>query len=276
VENFKAGIVQMNSGPDVEENMRAVREYTAYAAAEGAKFIMFPETVDYIGAQMGKHAERIPGYVTRTFAGLARRHGVYIHCGSITEAAPGGRPFNTTLLFAPDGQIRALYRKLHLFDVELENGPSFRESDEIAPGSEIVVAEPHFASLGLSICYDIRFPELYRMQAQSGAEVLCVAANFTRETGEKHWETLLRARAVENTSYVLAAGQCGMKRAFEAYGHSMIIDPLGEIVAEAGEEPEVLIAELDRERLENARMSLPCLIGRRQDVYQISGRIQKY
>ena len=276
MENFKAGIVQMNSGPDVEENMRAVREYTAYAAAEGTKFIMFPETVDYIGIQMGKHGERIPGYVTRTFAGLARQHGVYIHGGSITEAAPGGLPFNTTLLFSPDGQIQALYRKLHLFDVEMEDGPSYRESAEIAPGSEVVVAEPYFASLGLSICYDIRFPELYCLQAENGAEVFCVAANFTRETGEKHWETLLRARAVENTAYVLAAGQCGRKTAFEAYGHSMIIDPFGEILAEAGEEPEVLIAELSSERLMQARVSLPSLAGRRTDVYHLDGKIRKY
>lgn len=276
MENFKAGIVQMNSGPDVEENMRAVREYTAYAAAEGAKFIMFPETVDYIGKQMGKHGERIPGYVTRFFAGLARQYGVYLHCGSITEATPGGLPFNTSLLFSPDGQIRALYRKIHLFDVGLEDGPSYLESAEIAPGSEIVVTEPYFASLGLSICYDIRFPELYRLQAANGAEVFCVAANFTRETGEKHWETLLRARAVENTAYVLAAGQCGVKASFEAYGHSMIIDPFGEILAEAGEEPGVLIAVLSSERLMQARMSIPSLAGRRTDVYRLEGQIRKY
>lgn len=276
MENVKAGIVQMNSGPDVEENMRAVREYTAYAAAEGARFVMFPETVDYIGANMGKHGERIPGYVTRTFAGLARQHGVYIHCGSITEAAGGRLPFNTTLVFAPDGQIRAAYRKLHLFDVDLTDGPCAQESGEIAPGSEIVTVRTPFASLGLSICYDLRFPELYRMQAQYGAEVLCVAANFTKTTGEMHWETLLRARAIENTCYVLAAGQCGVKTAFESYGHSMIIGPFGEILAEAGAEPQVLIAELDAERLVNARRAIPCLKGRRTDVCRIEGRVRQY
>lgn len=276
MEKFKAGIVQMDSGPNVEDNMRAVREYTAYAAAEGVQFLMFPETVDYIGRQMGKHGERIPGYVTRTFAGLARQHGIYLHCGSITEAAPGGRPFNTTLLFAPDGRIKAFYRKLHLFDVNIDGGPSYGESAEIAPGSDIALASVPFASLGFSICYDLRFPELFRLQAVNGAEVFCVAANFTKETGQRHWETLLKARAVENTCYVLAAGQCGQKEAFEAYGHSMAVDPFGEILAEAGEMPEVLIVELDGQRLAQARASLPCLKGRRTDVYHLEGHTISY
>lgn len=274
VENFRAGIVQMDSQTSVEENMRAVREAAAYAAAERVSFLMFPETVDYIGASMGNCAERIPGYVTRTFAGLARKYRMYLHCGSITEAGHNGRAYNTSLVFSPDGQIRALYRKVHLFDVQIEDGPSCRESSRIAPGSELVTVQMPSACMGLSICYDLRFPELYRLQALGGAEILCVAANFTKTTGQKHWEMLLRARAVENTCYVLAADQCGKKKEFEAWGHSMAVDPFGEILAQAGEEPEVLIVDLDGGRLEKARKEMPCLEGRREEIYHLSGQLR--
>lgn len=274
VENFRAGIVQMDSQDSVEKNMRAAREAAAYAAAEGVSFLLFPETVEYIGASMGNCAERIPGYVTRTFAGLARKYGMYLHCGSITEAGQNGRAYNTSLVFAPDGQIMAKYRKIHLFDVAMEHGPSYQESSRIAPGTELVTVQTPFACLGLSICYDLRFPELYRLQVLGGAEILCVASNFTKTTGEKHWETLLRARAIENTCYVLAAGQCGQKKAFEAFGHSMAIDPYGEILAQAGTEPQILIVDLDTQRLEQARRELPCLDGRRTEIYHLSGQLR--
>ena len=205
----------MNSGPDVEENMRAVREYTAYAAAEGAKFIMFRKPwIKYRRTDGRKHAERIPGYVTRTFAGLARRHGVYIHCGSITEAAPGGRPFNTTLLFAPDGQIRALYRKLHLFDVELENGPSFRESDE-TPVPRSWWRSHTLHPWGLFHLLDIRFRNCTACRCRAVRR--CFA--WRRILPGKPVKTLGDAAESQGSGkYQLCAGgrTVGMKRASEA------------------------------------------------------------
>ena len=173
------------------------------------------------------------------------------------------------MLFSPEGRCVAAYRKLHMFDVNVEDGPSYRESDEIIPGATVCLADTDLGRLGLSICYDLRFPQLYRLMADNGAEVLIVSANFTDSTGEAHWEPLLRARAIENTCYVLACGQCGQKPAFKAHGHSMVIDPWGRILAEAGEKEEILYADISSEVLKKTRKQIPCLQNQREDLYQL-------
>lgn len=266
-ESFLAGVVQLNTGDDWEYNQEQLRIYARQAADQGVQYLQFPETSDYIGEGMGSFARRHAGEARQFFSELAKKHHIYLNCGSVTEHIEGSKPANTSYLFAPDGSCIARYRKLHLFDVAVEDGPVFRESDEILAGDCIVNAATDYGSFGLSICYDLRFPELYRRQALLGAEVLCVSANFTRHTGAAHWKPLLQARAIENTCYVIAAGQCGNNRAFEAYGHSMVLDPWGEVLAEAGDAPELLTARIDPGRLREVRRQLPCLTNRRGDVY---------
>lgn len=263
---FRAALVQMDSQDDRKANLDVMEQCVAEAQGNGAELVVFPETVEYIGVDMAEHASQVPGPVTERFAGMAKRYGVWLHAGSITERREG-KPCNLSLVFGPDGHLEAGYRKLHLFDVEVEDGPSYRESDAIAAGNELVVARTELGSLGLSICYDLRFPRMYQQMAEQGAEVLIVSANFTDDTGKVHWEMLLRARAIENTCYVLACCQCGEKKAFRAHGHSMIIDPWGRILAEAGQNPEILYADLDPELLKSCRRQIPCLKNQRSDIY---------
>lgn len=270
MEKMIAALVQMDSGPDMNENMRLAEQYVREAAEQGAKLILFPETAEYVGVDFSGHASAVPGYVSRRFSSLAKRYGVYLHCGSMTVRRSHGRPTNTSFLFGPDGETIAEYSKVHMFDVAVKGAVSYLESREICPGSEIVLADTGIGMFGLSICYDIRFPEMYRLMASSGADVFLVAADFTKATGERHWETLLRTRAVENGCYVLAANQCGTKARFEAYGHSMAIGPDGEILAEADDTPQILLVELDPEQLERARQEIPSLENRREDLYQLN------
>ena len=256
MEKIIAGLVQMDSGPDMNENMRMAEQYVREAAEQGAKLILFPETAEYTGADMPGHASAVPGMTVR-------RH--------------PGRPSNTSFLFGPDGETIAEYSKIHMFDVNIPGSVSYEESHEICPGNEIVLADTALGLFGMSICYDIRFPEQYRLMASSGADAFLIAADFTKATGERHWEALLRTRAIENGCYVLAANQCGQKARFEAYGHSMIIAPDGEILAEADDTPQVLIAELDPEVLERTRNEIPSLENRRDDLYRVSsGNVRIY
>lgn len=277
MEKIIAGLVQMDSGPDMNENMRMAEQYVREAAEQGAKLILFPETAEYTGADMPGNASAVPGYVSRRFSSLAKRYDVYLHCGSMTVRRHPGRPSNTSFLFGPDGETIAEYSKIHMFDVNIPGSVSYEESREICPGNEIVLADTALGLFGMSICYDIRFPEQYRLMAFSGADAFLIAADFTKATGERHWEALLRTRAIENGCYVLAANQCGQKARFEAYGHSMIIAPDGEILAEADDTPQVLIAELDPEVLERTRNEIPSLENRRDDLYRVSsGNVRIY
>ncbi|MGI6011261.1 MAG: carbon-nitrogen hydrolase family protein [Ruminococcus sp.] len=268
--SWKASLIQMDSGSDEKENIKKAKYYIRQAALEGACLAVLPETVDYIGPELRNHAKELPGEWGVFLAGQAKKYGIYIHGGSITEKNLGGRPYNTSLLYAPDGRMIGKYRKLHMFDVEVEEGPSYRESDDICPGGEIVLADTKLGRFGLSICYDLRFPELYRIQGQKGAQVLIVAANFTYATGEKHWESLLRARAIENGCYVLACCQCGEKPAFTAYGHSMIISPWGEVLTGAGTEEGCIVAPVDLSEAEKVRKQIPSLKNIREDIYQLT------
>lgn len=264
---FRVALIQMDSGSRWEENKKRAEEFLRDASAQGADYVQFPETVDYIGDDSASYAREYRGEAERFFSEMAEKYGVYLHCGSITEYQKQERPKNSTLFYSPKGELLEKYSKLHLFDVDVEDGPSCRESDEIQPGDRTAVAVAGLGTFGLSICYDLRFPELYRKLATDGAWILCCSANFTRTTGECHWKTLLRARAIENTCFVLAADQCGKKPKFQAYGHSMAIDPWGEILTELGEEPGMGIADIDFERLCQVRRELPCLANRRRGMF---------
>lgn len=270
--SYKAALIQMDSQDNEQQNMQKAAAFIRQAAQADAKLIVFPETMDYIGKGLKSHAKSIPGEWDFFFGEQAKKYGVYLHAGSITERNEVGNPWNTSLLFAPDGRCIAKYRKLHLFDVEVADGPRYQESKTISAGNEIVVVDTEVGKMGVSICYDLRFPELFRIQSLEGAELLILAANFTHATGEKHWKPLLQARAIENSCYVLACNQCGKKTAFEAHGHSMVIDPLGEIIAEAQMEECCLIAEIDLEKVKKAREQIPSLKNRRDDIYELNMR----
>ena len=271
-EKFRVGLIQMDSSDDWANNKKQAERYIREAAEEGADVVILPETADYIGPDMGGHATSIPGPVSEFFREQAVKYGLILHCGSMTERMEEGMTGNTSLVFGPDGRILAEYRKLHLFDVELKDGPSYRESADVAGGNEIAMVQTRFCTMGLSICYDLRFPELYRLMAGQGAELLINCANFTANTGKMHWEPLLKARAIENTCYVAAVGQCGRKPRYRAWGHTMLIDPWGEIAAAppAADEPGLAVGEIDPAKLKSAREQIPSLRNRRTDVYALS------
>lgn len=268
--NYKIAAAQICSGEDTEENLAKIEDCIGRAAGNQADLVIFPEHAEYLGKDYGHHASDVPGEITRFFASCAKKYSIYVHCGTITERREGGSPYNTSILFSPDGRMAGRYRKLHMFDVELKDGPGYRESLEVSPGDEIVVCDTELGRIGLAVCYDLRFPELFRIMAGKGAGLLVISANFTEDTGRAHWEPLLRARAIENTCYVAAAGQCGRNESFAAYGNSMIIDPWGEVVARAGTEEEIIYAEADAGRIRDVRAQIPSLANIRRDVYRLT------
>ena len=268
-EKVVAGLVQMDSAGLWSDNKKSASELIRRAAAEGASLVILPETADYIGTDFRRHATRIPGPVTDFFQEQAAKYGIYLHCGSMTQKTDSGHMRNTSLVFGPQGELCGYYSKLHLFDVEIEDGPSYRESDEVGSGDRIVLVDTELCTLGLSICYDLRFPELFRLMAGAGAGLLVNCANFTADTGKDHWEPLLRARAIENTCYVAAVGQCGKKPRFRAYGHTMLIDPWGNILGQLGEKPGVLLGEINMNTLGEIRRQIPSLANTREDVYSL-------
>ena len=267
---FPVALVQLDAGPDPEANVRHAAELAKRAAADGARLVALPEYLQFRGPDDGFRASArpVPGPFTDPFADVARRHGTWVLVGSLAEASGDpDRPFNTSVLIGPDGEIAARYRKVHLFDVAVEAGPVDTESARVTPGDELVTAEVEGVRLGLSICYDLRFPELYRGLALAGAQVLTVPANFTERTGRDHWEVLLRARAIENAAYVLAPSQIGGPPGQPAYGRSMVIDPWGTVVAQATDSVAIVHAELDLDRVDAIRRQIPALANRRPDVY---------
>lgn len=266
---FRIGLVQMDSREDRRANLAEARRLAEEAVSKGAGLVMFPETVDRIGPDMAGNACDPEGETVCFFQELAREYGVYLLNGSITEKRLGGRPANSSFLFSPEGRVIACYRKLHMFDVDIAQGPAYRESDEIQPGDQIVVARTRLADFGFAICYDLRFGEMFRLMAEAGAQVILLAANFTMETGLAHWEPLLRARAIENGCYIAACGQTGQKHAFLAHGHSMVVDPWGRVIARAGEEPAVITADIDLAYGEHVQDQIPALKNTREDIYDL-------
>ncbi len=262
---FKAAAVQMRSGTSVERNAAAMEELVREAAAQGAVYVQTPEMT---GALMRdrealRASLRDDGHdlIATTAGRLAGELAIHLHVGSTAIARPDGKVANRAFLFGPDGRRLAAYDKIHMFDVDLDKGESWRESATYEPGAAAIVADLPFARLGFAICYDLRFPQLFRAEALAGAEVLTVPAAFTRQTGEAHWHVLLRARAIENGAWVIAAAQGGLHEdGRETYGHSLIVDPWGRVVAEvAGDEPGVIVAEIDTAASAAARAKVPNL-----------------
>ena len=280
---MRVACLQMNTRGDVAANVRSALALVQEAAAAGARLVALPETWAYKGGREGLRAsaEAVDGPSNAALARLAARLGVFVLAGSIYEPSPQpGRVYNTSALFGADGGLRAVYRKIHLFDV-IAGATVYRESDDVTPGTELVTAEidPGEAApadpaeapgpatpvtLGLTICYDLRFPELYRALVSLGAEVLVVPAAFTLTTGKDHWHALLRARAIESQSWVVAPAQWGKHpRGRQTYGKTLAVDPWGAVVSEASEGEGLVLVTLDRAYLEQVRRSLPSLDHRR-------------
>lgn len=259
------GAVQLTSGDDRDRNIAAAGALVARAADAGARLVVLPERWPHIhGARTLEGAEPLEGPSITAARGWARHHGIALLAGSIAEAgAPGGRAYNTSVLIDPAGEVVATYRKVHLFDVDVA-GRRYRESSVTAPGHEVAVGEALGQVVGMSVCYDLRFPELYRALVDRGARILAVPAAFTQATGRDHWEPLLRARAIENQCFVVAAGQWGTHADGTAsYGRSMIVDPWGTVLAQAGDGEGLAVADLDFTALEDVRRRLPALDHRR-------------
>jgi predicted amidohydrolase len=263
MKSFVAAAVQMTSVADRGRNLETALRLVDEAADRGATFVALPENVDFIGPEREKlaGAEEIDGPTFAAFSKKAAEREIHLLAGTIAETSrEKGKGRNTSALFGPDGKRLAAYRKIHLFDVSIPDGPSFKESDLVTPGTEVVDAKTPLAHFGLSICYDLRFPELYRELSARGCEVLLVPSAFTYYTGRVHWEMLLRARAVENTSWVIAPAQTGrhsQKR--QSWGHTMIIDPWGTVVGQVAEGTGFCLAEISAETLERVRRELPSL-----------------
>ncbi len=273
MDTLRVALVQINSRHDKAANIRRAEELIDEAAATGARVIAMPEYVNYLGPRDGHEeaAETVPGPITERFAAKAREHGVYILGGSIHErSGTPGKYYNTSVLLDPNGEIIAKYRKIHLFDIDLTGNVSANESETILPGDEIVTAEIDGHTVGLSICYDLRFPELYRLLALRGAEVLFVPAAFTMFTGKDHWHTLLKARAIENQAFVVAPGQMGAHEPNDSrcYGHSLAVDPWGTVLADSPDKEGVVTADLDFEYLAKLRKQLPSLANRQPNAYR--------
>jgi len=258
-----AAAVQMESGTNLAANLDRARALASDAAAHGARLVVLPEVFAWRGlrADEANVASAIPGPVSDFLCGLAAELGVILVGGSFLERTDdGSRSYNTSILVDPSGTIRGRYRKMHLFDVDLPGRVTVRESDARVPGAEVVTVATDIGTIGMSICYDLRFPELFRRLAVAGATIVTIPSAFTAHTGAAHWEPLLRARAIENQVYVIAPNQTGTSpHGFRDHGHSMIVDPWGTVVARAGGAEEVVLAEIDAEHLARVRREMPCL-----------------
>jgi len=266
---FIAACIQLRSTTDIAENVDTVERMVRKAARAGAHYVQTPEMTNIVDRNRASLAasilpERSDPNIQR-LANLAAELGIVLHLGSFALQAEDGRIANRALLFGADGQLLARYDKIHLFDVDLPNGESWRESAVYRPGDRAVVAELPWLKLGVSICYDIRFPHLYRALAHAGAAALTAPAAFTRQTGEAHWNVLQRARAIENGAFVISAAQAGRHAdGRETFGHSIIVSPWGDVLAEGGGEgPEVVIAEIDPAQSVAARQRIPALLNER-------------
>jgi predicted amidohydrolase len=262
---FTAACIQITSGTDVQENLTVTTDLIRQAAAAGADFIATPEVTNMLEPNKAAAREKAQfqedDITLASFRNLADKTGKWILAGSLVIKTPEeDRLANRSFLIRPDGSIAAQYDKIHMFDVELQNGESHKESRAYAPGNQAVVAETEWGAVGMTVCYDVRFSSLYHSLATSGAQVLTVPAAFTATTGRAHWHVLLRARAIENGAFVIAPAQCGWhseKR--QTYGHSLIIDPWGKILAEAEEEPGFILADIDLDEVTRRRQQIPNL-----------------
>ncbi|MEM7224167.1 MAG: carbon-nitrogen hydrolase family protein [Pseudomonadota bacterium] len=272
---FRAACIQITSGPDPEANLKTLDALIRQAAADGAALVLTPETSDLMAhnrreALATARPEADHGGVER-LAALAAKLGIWLSAGSLVVKVTEERLANRSFLFDPAGRIAARYDKIHMFDVEIPDGTSYRESRSYRPGDRLVLADLPWGRLGLTICYDLRFPQLYRALAQAGADFLIVPSAFTRYTGRAHWETLLRARAIETGCFVFAAAQCGDHEAGrKTYGHSLIVDPWGQVLADGGDAVGAVSATIDPSAVARARRMIPALAHGRP--YELSRR----
>jgi deaminated glutathione amidase len=264
-------LVQLDAREDVEANIATAVALADEAAAGGARLVALPEYLQYRGRDSGYRASArsVPGPHTEPFAEVARRHRCWVLVGSVAEATDDGRCHNTSVLLDPEGSSRAIYRKIHLFDVAVDAGPSDRESARVSPGDRAVTVDLDGLTVGLTVCYDLRFPELYRTLALRGASILTVPSSFTERTGRDHWEVLLRARAIENGAWVVAPAQVGGAPGFRSYGRSMVVDPWGTVVAQASDVVGIIRAEIDPDRTLAVRRQIPSLANRRPEMYDL-------
>jgi predicted amidohydrolase len=271
---FKAAMIQMRSGLKPAANIDAAVRLINEAKSAGAEYVLTPEMTNILAAKR----EQLFGAIVAeeadpslaTLRELARQLGVYIHIGSLAVSLSPERAANRSFLVDPKANIAARYDKIHMFDVDLANGESYRESRNYRPGEQAVLADLPWGRLGLTICYDLRFPALYRALAEAGATMLAIPSAFTKQTGEAHWHVLVRSRAIENGCFVFAAAQGGKhENGRDTYGHSLIVDPWGRIIAEGGTDPGVVMAEIDPAEIANARARIPSLQhGRRFEIVE--------
>ncbi|MBX3663677.1 MAG: carbon-nitrogen hydrolase family protein [Burkholderiales bacterium] len=261
---FRIACLQINSGNDLEANMTVVRQMTAEAAKSGADLVLSPEyflMMDGSGRVMRENA--LPpdgGGALRELQALARDTGVWFLAGSLTLRSEDGRIANRSLLIAADGRVVAHYDKIHMFDVTLPDGKVIRESSTYKPGDRAVIGHTPWGGIGMTVCYDLRFPQLFRALAQRGAGFIAVPSSFQRQTGKAHWHTLIRARAIENAAYIFAPAMCGEHAGNrQTYGHALIVDPWGEVLADAGEDPGIVYADIDPARVAKIRSMMPSL-----------------
>ncbi len=261
---FNVALIQNCAGSEVEANIAETLAMSREAADRGAALVCLPENFSALSSEgprltMAAFAEPAHPALPR-FSELAREHEIWVLLGSLPIAAASGKTRNRSYLLGPDGTVLQRYDKIHLFDVELAGGEHYRESATVEPGSRAVIAELPWGRLGMTICYDLRFPHLYRTLAQAGADFLAVPAAFTKTSGEAHWHALNRARAIENGSYVFAPCQCGEHAGGGwTYGHSLVVDPWGRVLADGGEDPGIVLCEVDPARVAEARSMIPSL-----------------
>lgn len=262
--SFVAACLQVNAGNDLGKNIKVAQDLIGRAVDAGANLVLMPENVTMMEwgrkAILAQAATEQDHKGLETFRETARQHNIWLHCGSLSVSLPDGRVANRTLVLDPQGEISASYDKIHMFDVNLGDGERYAESSTFAPGDRAVLAQLPWGKLGLTICYDLRFPSLFRALAQAGAKIITVPAAFTQVTGEAHWHTLLQARAIETGSYILAPAQTGIHPVNrKTYGHSLIVDPWGQILEDAGTEVGFVSSKIDLELVDRVRKKMPSL-----------------
>jgi predicted amidohydrolase len=261
---LRVGLIQMRSTRTPSENFAAAAALIREAKAAGAQYVQTPEMTNIMEVKRDRLfaaiGEEENDATLAAFRALARELGIHVHVGSLALKIAPERAVNRSFLIGPSGDIAARYDKIHMFDVDLANGESYRESSRYRPGEQAAVADLPWGRLGITICYDLRFPALYRALAEAGASMLAIPSSFTKQTGEAHWHVLMRARAIENGCFVLAAAQGGLhEHGRNTYGHSLIVDPWGRVLAEGGTEPGVVMAEIDPAEVTAARAKVPSL-----------------
>jgi predicted amidohydrolase len=272
--SFKAAMIQMRSGLKPTTNLQAALALIEEAKSAGADYVQTPEMTNIMEVKRDRLFAAIDDEDTdaslAAFRKTARKLGIFVHVGSLAVKLSAEKAANRGFLISPKGDIVARYDKIHMFDVDLADGESYRESRSYRPGEQAVISDLPWGRLGLTVCYDLRFPALYRALAEAGASMLAIPSAFTKQTGEAHWHVLVRARAIENGSFVFAAAQAGKHESGrETYGHSLIVDPWGRVLAEGGTEPGVVMAEIDMAEVAKARARVPSLQhGRRFEIVE--------